>query len=110
MEYDFDIPHRAGVEQQVDDALSRLLMKVMDDSDIHDESPVMVVATCTQKGLTKVQYETTDKSHTMTNGPQLPTLFEIMSAKRTDLYCDSTRQTVGISASCLNFIENGLLV
>lgn len=45
MEYSSDLVHRNGVKHQAPDALSRLLRKGMEGSNINDEIPEMVITT-----------------------------------------------------------------
>lgn len=53
---------------------------------------------------------TLDKSLNETIKPNLPTLNEFLSARRTDVYCDIIRPTVGIPGSSFDFDKNELLV
>lgn len=110
MEYNFDIVNRAGVKHQAADALSRLLTKGTDNSDIYEEIPIMAVATPALKRLSNVQDSTPEQTFSETNEPQLPALDELRSAQGADAYCENIRQTVRIPRSSLNSDKNGLLV
>lgn len=72
MEFDFGIVRRAGVRHQAADALSRILARGTDESDIKDEIRITAVATCAQikQKSSKQQTRTNsycDKQTTATN-------------------------------------------
>lgn len=87
MEYDFFIIHQAGVEHQEADDLSRAHTEETDDSDIKHEIAIMAVATSAQMTLSKIQDNIPEQTHIKIDGPQLPKLDDLISARGTDAYC-----------------------
>lgn len=92
MEWDFDIVHLAGVKHQAADYFSQPPTMGTDDSEINAENPVMVFATRARNKLNFVPENTSEETHVETKKPQLPTLVEFLSVKRTEANFDSKRR------------------
>lgn len=110
MKYDFEILHWAVDKHQAACALSRLLIKVKDDSNINDEILVIVFDTRAQKIPSKVLGDTLKQAYIETNEPALRTLAEFISAQSTDAYSDIIRPIVWIDRSSFNLKKSGLLM